>query len=134
MEENKETCNHGCGKKNSTSERKVYGPAFGEAVASMAIDAMNEEEEPKEAAAAFIGKCVSEGRNPIEVVKRVAGHYKISVSSEEPPENDALRHVYFLLREVVRQVVTSAAEEQNEEDGQKIEKFVRNVFKYSFSW
>ena len=132
MEEDKKECKPGF--KNVNPGQKLYGAEFGEAVASIAIDAMRDEEAPRDAARAFIKKCVSENRNPLDVVKRVAGRYGISISRDAPPDNEK-KHIYYLLREVVEQVVSKAEEDlMAEDEGDVIERLVRNVFECSLKW
>jgi len=135
MEEKKE--------ESADSGAKNCGAAFGEAVAAAAINEMKQEEQPKTGAMAFLAKCKREGKHPIEVVKRVADHYGIKVSSDAP-EDEGKRKIYFLLKEVVRQYVeitmcvfksvVDDGEDGDDGEGDEFPNFLSNVFGYAFTW
>ena len=121
---------------------KNCGAEFGEAVAAAAISEMNQEEQPKTDAMAFLAKCKREGKHPVEVVKRVADHYGIKFSSDAP-EDEGKRKIYFLLKEVVRQYVeitmcvfksvVDDGEDGECGEGDEFSNFISNVFGYAFT-
>ena len=93
-----------CEREACHDDDKLTGAAYGEAVASAAIDAMRAEDGTVTAAKAFIRKCAEEDVLPIDVVTRVAKHFGIRLSGDVP-EGEERANLYFLLSEVVRQVV-----------------------------
>ena len=109
MEENK------CCDKCSKSDQ------YGAKMARAAFDMMENEAKQEDAlsadAKAFIKECQEAGKNPIEVVKFLAGKEGIELSGKAPSD-DGKRQVYDLLREVVDNVVEAAfaSMDQDEDD------------------
>ena len=121
---------------------------YGAKVALAAFDSMEKakerEDEVSMNAKAFIEECEKAGRNPIEVVKFVAGKHGIELSGKRPDENGNL---YDLLREVVDTVVDRIFEEEEDGGDEDEDEFdptvlvARNkpvrkcrVFGYAFTW
>ena len=121
---------------------------YGAIVALAAFDSMEKakerEKEVSVDAKAFIEECEKAGRNPIDVVKFVAGQYGIELSGKRPDDKG---HLYDLLREVVDTVVDKFFEDEVDDgDGDDDEfdptvlvarnKPVRKcrVFGYAFTW
>lgn len=146
-----ETC---CNKCANDPKNAASCGQYGEDVARAALDVMEAEQKRADAvsanAQAFIDACEKAGRNPISVVKFVAGKNGIGLSGSRP--DDAVKaSLYDLLREVVDTVVESFFEpddasddEDDETDEEEFDPTVlvaRNnpvrkcrVFGYAFSW
>ena len=121
---------------------------YGARVALAAFDSMKKakecENEVSMDAKAFIEECEKAGRNPIDVVKFVAGQQGIELSGERPVENG---HLYDILREVVDIVVEKLFEDEDDDGDDDDDEFdptvlvARNepvrkcrVFGYAFTW
>ena len=120
---------------------------YGARVALAAFDSMKKakerEKEVSMDAKAFIEECEKAGRNPIDVVKFVAGQHGIELSGKRPDDKG---HLYDLLREVVDTVVDQFFDDEedvgeDEDDMVDPDILVVNkpvskcrVFGYAFTW
>ena len=125
--------------------------AYGAEVAHAAFRAMDAEKERsdgvKSDAKAFIEACEKEDRNPIDVVRFIAGQAGLKLSGDRPDGEKG--KTYDLLREVVDNVVEEVFDDVLESDGKSqddsdddmdptilVARPVRKtrIVKYAFTW
>lgn len=105
-------------KTNSNTEPEKKPHVYGADLARAAFDAMDKESERENIvssdAEAFLDECEKADRNPIEVVKFLAGKNGIELSGKRP-EDLGKGHMYDVLREVVDMVVEDIFDDGDED-------------------